>query len=96
MARRKLREQMGDGSLDVLRGPARDRTWEKGQRERGIVVTYRGIPAELRDRLTAIAKENGLPVGDVARAFLECGLGAYGRGELQFERQAAGTRYRLY
>lgn len=56
----------------------RNRDWERTQYR----VTYRGISPELHAALKAIAVKLSVPVGDVARAFLEHGLEAYERGEL--------------
>ena len=56
----------------------RNREWE----QKNKVTGYRGIPPELNNSLKALAAELSVPVGDVARAFLEHGLDAYKRGEL--------------
>ena len=56
----------------------RNRDWERTQYR----VTYRGISPELHEALKAIAIELSVPVGDVARAFLEHGLEAYKSGDL--------------
>ncbi len=56
----------------------RNREWERTQYR----VTYRSISPELHDALKAIATKISVPVGEVARAFLEYGLKAYEQGEL--------------
>jgi len=58
--------------------PKRNRDWETRQRREGV-VTYRGVPPELRDQIAAIAQAHGVRAGDVARMFLEHGLAAYRR-----------------
>jgi len=85
MGRRKLSETTAGDTIEVLSHPParRDRGWEKEQRARGVVVTYRGIPAELQARVKEIAKENGVPIGELARSFLEYALAAYESGDLE-------------
>ena len=61
--------------------PKRNRDWEARQRREGV-VTYRGVPPELRDQITEIAQAHGVRAGDVARAFLEYGLAAFQDGNL--------------
>ena len=56
----------------------RNRRWELQNK----VTGYRGIPPELNKALKDIAAELSVSVSDVARAFLEYGLGAYKRREL--------------
>ncbi len=63
----------------------RNRDWEREQRDRGIVATYRGIPSGLHEEVKKIASEMNVSVGDVARAFLEYALAAYEAGDLVLE-----------
>jgi len=72
----------------------RNRDWER--RTNYLVATYRGIPPELQREIKEVAAELGVPVGDVARAFLEHGLRAYRDGELTLERHLAVGRWTLY
>lgn len=82
MARRKLRADRE--TIDVLsERPRRDRSWEAQQRKERGFVSYRGVPKELQEQLKALASELHVPVGDVARRFLEYGLEAYERGDLE-------------
>lgn len=86
MPRRKISEQVGEEPVDVLaRRPSkaeRNRSWERDQAKEVGIATYRGIPRKLNARLVAVARELGVPVGQVARLFLEFGLEAYERGDL--------------
>lgn len=61
----------------------RKRKWEQEQREQKGYVSYRGVPQELHERLKGVADKLGVPVGEVARAFLQFGLDAYERGDLE-------------
>ena len=96
--RRHIEDQTNSEALDVLsRRPAkRDRSWEAGQRGAGVVVTYRGIPAELQGRIKEIAGEHGVKVGELARRLLEYGLDAYESGELQLDAVTVTTKRTLY
>jgi hypothetical protein len=58
--------------------------------------TYHGVTAAIKDRMDAIAAHYRVPVGEVARFFLEHGLEAYGRGELELEKTVVETRNSLY
>ena len=59
----------------------RDRSWDR--EHNFLVATYRGIPAELHRQIKEIADKKGVPVGEVARAFLEYALEAYQDGDLE-------------
>ncbi len=98
MGRRKLNDQVNSEAIDVLaHAPAkRDRSWENGQRAKGVVVTYRGIPAELQARVKAIAKENGVPIGELARRFLEYAMDAYESGDLELATVEVVKKRTLY
>jgi hypothetical protein len=97
---------MSQEPIDVLhRRPSkakRDRSWEAEQRERLGQVSYRGIPAELNDRISALAEQLDVIKGEVARALLEHGLAAYDRGELELaveekpEYEGGRRRHTLY
>ena len=58
----------------------RERGWE--QAHRAEIATYRGIPLETHQALIRIANALGVPVDEVARAFLEFSLGQYEAGQL--------------
>lgn len=72
----------------------RDRSWER-EHNQGA-VTYRGIPAELRQAIKATAEELGVPVDQVARVFLEYGLAGYRSGQLALRPQLRKARYTLF
>jgi hypothetical protein len=74
----------------------RNRSWERLQRDRGIVVTYRGIPSELHESVKDLADELWVNVGDVVRAFLEYSLEAYESGDLELEPQFKIGKMTLY
>ena len=59
----------------------RNRDWDRAHNF--LVVTYRGIPAELHRQIKEIADKKGVPVGEVARRLLEYGLAAYLVGDLK-------------
>ena len=58
----------------------RERGWE--QARRAEIATYRGIPPETHQALMRIASALGVPLDEVARAFLEYSLGQYQAGQL--------------
>lgn len=95
--RRKLGDQAPE-ALDTIgkRQPKRRRSWEAGQRAAGDVVTYRGIPAELQARIKAIAGENGVTIGELARRFLEHALADFDAGELPLDAVDVLTKRTLY
>jgi hypothetical protein len=96
MARRDPFEQIAHEAAQVLHGPKRDRDWEARQRKRGIVATYRGIPAELQERIKKIAAEHHLNIGELARRFLEYGAAAYDAGELELKPTLSEGKVTLY
>jgi len=69
---------------------SRNRTWETAQRDTGRVVTYRGIPTETSTAIRDIADRLRVPVSEVARALLECGLREYQAGRLNLTPQFTG------
>ena len=85
-------------ALDTIgsRAPKRDRSYEQDARDRGIVVTYRGIPKELHEDLKRIAVGLGVPVGELARAFLEHSLADYESGALSLTTAETVTKSTLY
>ncbi len=99
MPRRSIADQVGDEPIDALvHRPSqakRDRSWEKEHRAAGV-VTYRGIPVELNQRVKEIAEELGVPVGEVARALLEYGVQAFEEGRLDLTPQPAKARFSLF
>lgn len=74
----------------------RDRDWEKTQRRSGGVVTYRGVPEHLQAEIKRIADKHRVPVGEVARAFLEYALVAYEREALTFHAEFGPGKLTLY
>jgi len=74
----------------------RDRDWEKKQRKNGDVATYRGIPKHLQHEIVRIADKHHVPVGEVARAFLEYALVGYEQGTLTFTPQFGPGKLTLY
>jgi hypothetical protein len=98
--RRSIADQLGNEPIEVLaKRPAksrRNRTWEQEQRESGGVVTYRGIPKSLNEKVKQVAAELGVPIGDVVRAFLERGLADYKSGDVDLSPKLVTGRYTLY
>jgi predicted DNA-binding protein len=60
----------------------RARAWETEQRKKVGVVTYRGVPAELQQRINELAQRNYVPAGEVARLLLEHALEALEAGKI--------------
>jgi hypothetical protein len=52
-----------------------------------VITTWRGIPVDLKNEISALASEDGLhvPVGELVTALLLCGLKAYESGLLKLE-----------
>lgn len=98
--RRSIADQISSEPIEVLakrpNKPKRDRNWEKSQRETTGVVTYRGIPKSLNDKVKTVAAELGVPIGDVVRAFLESGLNDYKSGEINLDPELVTGRYTLF
>lgn len=90
-----------DRALATIKAPGaepsrRDRTWEQEQRQAGRVVTYRGIPAEVQERIKIMAAEIGVPVGEVARRALERLIDDYAHGRVELEAHVVHARRSLY
>ena len=98
MSRRSIGDQAAKDALETLTraGPKRPRRWESEQRQAGVVVTYRGIPAGLQARVKEIAGDLGVNIGEVARAFLEAGVASYESGDLQLETHEITRKNTLY
>jgi hypothetical protein len=74
----------------------RDRSWERKQRRKFGQVTYRGVPTEIRDRITEIAGGLHVTTGDVARCFLEFAISAHEAGELELRPVLEHGKFTLY
>jgi hypothetical protein len=74
----------------------RDRDWEKQQRRGKGVVTYRGIPDHLQAEIRHVADKHRVPVGEVARAFLEYALLAHSQGNLELHAEFGPGKLTLY
>jgi hypothetical protein len=72
----------------------RNREWEKAHNY--VVATYRGIPPELQAEIKKLAGQLGVPVGDVARAFLLHGLVAYRDGKLRLNARLKTGKLTLF
>lgn len=72
----------------------RERQWEKNHR--GQVATYRGIPAEMHQTMRRLAENLGVPVDEVARAFLEYSLAQHKSGRLPIHPHPKAQRMTLY
>ncbi|MEM7032016.1 MAG: hypothetical protein AAF629_20855 [Chloroflexota bacterium] len=101
--RRSIADQISSEPIEVLakrpnsnNKPQRDRSWEKKQRESTGVVTYRGIPKSLNEKIKTVASELGVPIGDVVRAFLENGLADYKSGDMDLDPELVTGRYTLF
>ena len=98
--RRSIADQLNSEPIEVLtkrpNKPQRDRSWEKQQRESTGVVTYRGVPKTLNEKIKTVAAELGVPIGDVVRAFLENGLADYKSGDMNLDPELVTGRYTLF
>ncbi len=72
----------------------RERSWE--QARRAEIATYRGIPPETHQTLIRIANALGVPVDEVARAFLEYSLGQHEAGKLILSPYPKAQRMTLF
>ncbi len=72
----------------------RERGWEKAHRAE--VATYRGIPPETHQALLQIADALGVPVDEIARAFLEYSLEQYQAGLLLLYPHPKSQRMTLF
>ena len=72
----------------------RNRDWERKHND--YKATYRGIPPELHEEIKRLARKLNVPLGDVARAFLEYGLAAYEAGDLDLDPQLRIGKMTLY
>lgn len=57
---------------------------------------YRGVPADIRQAVVAIAQENNVPADEVARAFLEYGLHCLQQKRLELTVRPKAQRMTLY
>jgi len=98
--RRSIADQISSEPIEILtKRPTkfgRNRSWEQEQRQNTGVVTYRGVPKPLNDKIKDIASELGVPIGDVVRAFLERSLADYHSGNLNLDPKLVTGRYTLY
>jgi hypothetical protein len=58
--------------------------------------TFHGIPDALKLKLDRIAYDLNVPIGELARKFLESGIAAYSSGELVFEKELVARIHTLY
>lgn len=72
----------------------RSRTWEKSRQ--GQVVTYRGIPPEVREGLASLSQMLDVPVDEIARAFLEYGIARYQSGGIRLNPSPKAQRMTLF
>ena len=86
---------LGDTTgLGVAQPPKRARDWDKAHTHE--IATFRGIPHDLRVQLKKTADDLGVPVGEIARCFLEYGLKAYRAGDLKLEPRLVIGKKSLY
>lgn len=72
----------------------RERGWEQARRAQ--IATYRGIPPETHQTLIHIANALGVPVDEVARAFLEYSLKQHQAGQLPLSPYPKAQRMTLF
>jgi hypothetical protein len=69
----------------------RNREWEKHHKPKH----YRGVPAEVRNRVKEVAQELGVSVDEAARAFIEYSLMCVQRGSLTLSGTPSQRRVRM-
>lgn len=72
----------------------RERKWEKANQ--GKVATYRGVSPEMHQTLRRLAESLGVPVDEIARAFLEFSLAQHKSGDLPIRPHPKAQRMTLY
>jgi len=72
----------------------RERGWEL--EHRAEIATYRGIPPETHQMLMRIASALGVPLDEVARAFLEYSIGQHQTGQLPLSPFPKAQRMTLF
>lgn len=72
----------------------RDRKWEKAHQ--GQVATYRGVPPEIHQTVLHLAESLGVPIDEVARAFLEYSLANHKSGKVPIQPHPKAQRMTLY
>jgi len=89
---RQVLSQIADPERLEERPPKeRKREWEKHHKPKH----YRGVPAEVRIRVKEVAEELGVPVDEVARAFIEYSLMCAQRGSLTLSGMPSQRRVRM-
>jgi len=89
---RQVLSQIADPDrLEETQPRKRKREWEKSHKPKH----YRGVPAEVRQKVKEVAEALGVPVDEVARAFLEYGLRCVERGTLRIEGRPSLRRVRM-
>ncbi|PKO16608.1 MAG: hypothetical protein CVU39_07235 [Chloroflexi bacterium HGW-Chloroflexi-10] len=72
----------------------RDRKWERENKDQ--VATYRGITPEVRQSIILLAEKLNVSTDDVARAFLENGIGLYQSGQIVLNPYPKAQRMTLF
>ena len=80
-------ERLAEQSAERITDAERARR-ERKRKQKEELASYRGIPKALQVELKGIADELHVPLGQVARLFLEYGRDAYRRGDLTPEARA--------
>jgi hypothetical protein len=89
---RQVLSQIADPERLEERPPKeRKREWEKHHKPKH----YRGVPAEVRNQVKEVAEELGVPVDEVARAFIEYSLMCVQRGSLTLSGMPSQRRVRM-
>jgi|GEM_PF-2212608 len=89
---RQVLSQIADPERLEERPPKeRKREWEKYHKPKH----YRGVPTEVRNQVKEVAQELGVPVDEVARAFIEYSLMCVQRGSLILSGMPSQRRVRM-
>lgn len=89
---RQVLSQIADPERLEERQPrGRKREWEKSHPHH----CYRGVPAEVHDQVKQVANDLGVPVDEVARAFIEYSLMCIQQGNLILSGMPSQRRVRM-
>jgi len=81
---------------EMRTGNAIQQTSRKNKWALNTPHTYHGVTAAIKSQMDDIAENHSIPVGELARFFLEAGLATYRTGDLELKKTVVHTRNSLY
>jgi hypothetical protein len=81
---------------EMRTGNAIQQTSRKNKWALNTPHTYHGVTNEIKIKMDALAENHHIPVGELARYFLEEGLATYRTGDLKLKKTVVHTRNSLY